>query len=304
MHIGANRHVRHIADEARARLLLSRSRSQATHHGLRPFDVGDGTAQAAWSRKVELRQAAASALNEAPAHGAAAASGKAWWLGFHEPALDMLLQAAMDAPGEAAEVRTARAARLGTLYVTARWLTARLAVARDLHAVLAQQRRWAALEGPTAHAAQALLEIDRAAADIDVKVNPVADRCAQALAELRSLSTVPPATLDALQKDLFGQTTVPRFELPLRMAGARMRLGEMKGAGALVLQAAEGRRLEQAGLSLSNRFDSARRALETGSAGARDVLQLYEQLLFATDLTLQGQSALAIAWVRVLTNSD
>lgn len=43
--------------------------------------------------------------------------------------------------------------------------------------------------------------------------------------------------------------------------------------------------------------------MEAGQASTRDVLAIYQRLLFETDQVLQAQAALAIGWVRVLAIS-
>lgn len=84
-----------------------------------------------------------------------------------------------------------------------------------------------------------LTEIDRADDDIDDKVASIADRCAELIAQLRELSPVPGDAVDDWQKALFSQKTVPQFELPLRRGGARMTLGQVRGANALAVEAGQ-----------------------------------------------------------------
>lgn len=143
----------------------------------------------------------------------------ALWQGFQDPVLQAYLQAALAQAGDERQARAA-AARTGTLYVTARWLQARLAVMHDLRHVLGRQRLLVAAEGPTPQAAAALKRIDQEAAQLDAGLARIGQRCAALVAQLQTENPLPAEMAQDVAAALNGPHAVPHFEPPAHLDGA------------------------------------------------------------------------------------
>lgn len=231
----------------------------------------------------------------------AADLSSSWWLGFREPALDALMRAATDGVAATPAQRAELEAQIGTHYVAARWLTARLSVAHDIGQVLAQHRLWAAHEGPTAHAAHVVADIDRAERILQAETTGMAERLDEVANELRKLSRLPAAAIDAILKSAWTQASVPRFEQSVRMLRTTSAPWDSGTHRALAQQEAEVRRLEQSGHELWARFQAARRQLDAGTLAEREVLAHFGRLLLESDQLLRAQAELATRWVQVST---
>ncbi len=240
-----------------------------------------------------------------PAHAAAATPAApdsvSWWLGFHDPTLDALQRSARQAAQGFAVDGQALSARVATLYVMQRWLDGRLAVASGLRQLLARQRQWAALQGPTAEAAQALVALDRQDAALQQRMAQGAEQADRVLAELQQLGALPVSPEAQLPTGPHTPWAVPRFEPGRREAGVKAWAGAQPGTEALAPLAWRVQRLEGASQDLQARLDAALKALAAGQAAEREVLQINQALLLQTDQMLEQQAALAMGWVRLLS---
>ncbi len=233
----------------------------------------------------------------AVAQGLAVADEAPWWQGFHDPALDALQRNARAASQGLGVDGPALSARVATLYVMQRWLNSRQIVADGLRRLLARQRQWAALQGPTAEAAQTLAVLDRDDAALQQRQAQWAERSNRVVAELQQLG----AWADTPETLLQTSWAVPRFEPGRRAAGIKAWAGEEPGAQALTPLALQLQRLEGSSEELGARLEAALKALAAGQASEREVLQINQALLLQTDTVLQLQAALAMGWVRLLT---